>query len=302
MQKYLTFLTSAWGALFYHKNLYYVFLLCLCWAGFHTQSLFPAPLPPAPTGFNRNYSSDTGSLGRHSVPKPRLYNFYQLLNLRKALSPRYIRVFDQRQYLLTGKIMRRGILFTYKASSALVKRVSLAGNFNNWSGIVMKRNRMGVFFHVLPLEANSEQGQDVYRYKFIVDGVWQHDPNNPYQFGDQMGGYYSLFYVDERPVNRLGSVRVYKTGEKSGSYWVEFSAYLPKVRRLTLVGNFNNWNPEHDPMPRDERGFFRKKIKLEPGEYIYKFIADGKWVLDKYNSETRFDPTIQELASFLSVP
>ena len=83
---------------------------------------------------------------------------------------------------------------------------------------------------------------------------------------------------------------------------MEFAIYLPKVRNLTLVGSFNNWNPEHDPMLAEGNGMFRRKIKLEAGEYIYKFIAEGKWMLDKYNSETRFDPNIQELGSFLKVP
>ena len=305
MQKYLLSILATQGSLFCYKNLHYVLLTftSLCF-------LLSRPISSDPLigGFSSHYNSHSGALLEEeysaSKHKPKItHNFYQLMNLRKALSPRYIQVLNQRQYALTGKIVQKGILFSYGGPlSSSIRKVSLAGSFNNWSEIPMQRNHMGIFFHILPVKAGSKQAHNSYRYKFVVDGSWQHDPNNPYQASDQMGAYYSIFYLDEGPINRLASVRVRKSNRKSTAYWVEFSVYLPKVRNLTLVGNFNNWNPEHDPMAAQGNGMFRRKIKLEAGEYIYKFIADGKWVLDIYNPETRFDPNIQELASFLKVP
>ena len=301
----LLFSLGTQAFLFHYKNLYYVLFLFIGLSFLANGSLASKPLFSGE--FSRNYSSYTGGLDRYLYSKPKVYNFYQLLNLRKALRPRLIRVFKQKKYSFRSNTIQRGILFSYEgpsSSSELVKKVSLSGNFNNWSEIAMKRNSMGIFFYVLSVDTDSDAlERELYRYKFVVDGVWQHDPKNPYRVEDQMGGYYSLFYLDEKPINPLASVRVHEIGEKyKRSYWVEFSAYLPQVRNLVLVGNFNNWNPEHDPMQSNGRGLFQRKIKLEPGEYIYKFIADGKWVLDKYNSETRFDSNIQELASFVKVP
>ena len=305
MQRYLlsTLATSMQSSLFYYKNLYYVLLACSALFFFQSQSLGSEPFL-SQAEFKGNYSSYPGLMSAPPPePKPKIYNLYQLMNLKKALAPRYIQIFNQRQYAFTGKIIQKGIFFSYGSSlSPGVKKVSLAGNFNNWLEIPMQRNRLGIFFYILPVKADQKQRPNIYRYKFVVDGAWQHDPNNSYRASDKMGAYYSLFYLDQNPINRQASVRVYKASRKSTAYWVEFAIYLPKVRNLTLVGSFNNWNPEHDPMSAESNGMFRRRVKLEAGEYIYKFIADGKWILDKYNPNTRFDPNIQELSSFLKIP
>jgi 1,4-alpha-glucan branching enzyme len=61
--------------------------------------------------------------------------------------------------------------------------VQLAGDFNNWQPerTTMRRSQKDGLWKVkLPLHAGT------YRYRFVVDGRWQHDPcnkateNNPY--------------------------------------------------------------------------------------------------------------------------
>lgn len=54
-----------------------------------------------------------------------------------------------------------------------------------------------------------------------------------------------------------------------------------------LVGDFNNWNPEHAPkMEKQKDGSYKTVAKLEEGKtYQYRFLLnDGRWVND-YNAE-----------------
>ena len=56
-----------------------------------------------------------------------------------------------------------------------------------------------------------------------------------------------------------------------------------KPDRIYLAGSFNNWNPA-DPKfvvkDEDGDGIFSITVKLQPGTYQYKFVADGKWIKD----------------------
>jgi 1,4-alpha-glucan branching enzyme len=49
---------------------------------------------------------------------------------------------------------------------------------------------------------------------------------------------------------------------------------------VSLVGTFNNWEPDGFKMARQKDGTYRKQITLPPGEYQYKFLADGQWLTD----------------------
>jgi diguanylate cyclase (GGDEF)-like protein len=51
--------------------------------------------------------------------------------------------------------------------------------------------------------------------------------------------------------------------------------------KVALVGNFNNWDKDADPMERQPDGSFRFIIALSPGVYHYKFVLnDVEWIPD----------------------
>ena len=54
----------------------------------------------------------------------------------------------------------------------------------------------------------------------------------------------------------------------------------PQVRNVYVAGEFNGWNPTTNPMFRDKDGAFKARMSLAPGEYQYKFVADGVWFSD----------------------
>lgn len=63
----------------------------------------------------------------------------------------------------------------------------------------------------------------------------------------------------------------------------------PEARKVSLVGEFNNWDPAKHPMKCDESGLWTKTVVLEPGVYEYKFLADENWVLDTQNENSRLN-------------
>lgn len=71
-----------------------------------------------------------------------------------------------------------GIRFTHTDPNATA--VSWAGAFNNWSTTAnpMERGDDGVWSVVIPLPAGEHQ------YKFVIDGQWVADPENPVTGGD----------------------------------------------------------------------------------------------------------------------
>ncbi len=60
-------------------------------------------------------------------------------------------------------------------------------------------------------------------------------------------------------------------------------SYRPyrQVSKVALVGNFNNWDKETDPMAPQPDGSFQFVIALNPGLYHYKFVLDdAEWIPD----------------------
>lgn len=55
---------------------------------------------------------------------------------------------------------------------------------------------------------------------------------------------------------------------------------------IFLSGDFNNWSPKAHPMKNDGNGKWKRTIMVFPGEYEYKFLADGKWLEDPRNDQS----------------
>ena len=65
----------------------------------------------------------------------------------------------------------------------------------------------------------------------------------------------------------------------------EFSFFAPDAKAVFLAGDFNNWDPAKHSMRKYKGNIFKKKLKLKPGSYEYKFVVDNEWLLDPQNPE-----------------
>jgi hypothetical protein len=63
---------------------------------------------------------------------------------------------------------------------------------------------------------------------------------------------------------------------------VFFTLTAPGAREVFLVGDFNNWNPTVERMPRSG-DVFEISLYLVEGSYRYKFVVDGRWLVDPDN-------------------
>ena len=63
--------------------------------------------------------------------------------------------------------------------------------------------------------------------------------------------------------------------------FVQFVHIAPKASRVTVVGDFNGWDPQATPMIRRESGVWIASVPVPPGRHVYAFVVDGDhWVAD----------------------
>ncbi|MFB9862643.1 glycogen-binding domain-containing protein [Rufibacter immobilis] len=135
-----------------------------------------------------------------------------------------------------------------------VKRVFLAGSFNDWREreLLMVKTPKG---WELPLYLP----EGTHTYKFIADGQWHSDLNNPNRYPDEFGGYNSVL--------RLGKPHTF------------LLPGYPDAERVVLAGSFNKWREDELFLSKTARGW-EINYTLGPGNYSYKFIVDRRWVPD----------------------
>lgn len=136
------------------------------------------------------------------------------------------------------------------------RKVYLAGGFNNWDPDMLPLNKTSTGWE-LPYTISAGN----YHYKFIVDGEAIVDPLNPHQI------------TTDGKTESFLAVRANRTFVLKG-----YNA----AHTVRLAGDFNNWNElgytlEH----RGDQWVIN--MRLKPGKYLYKFVVDGKWILDPGN-------------------
>jgi 1,4-alpha-glucan branching enzyme len=60
----------------------------------------------------------------------------------------------------------------------------------------------------------------------------------------------------------------------------EFVFYRPKAEAVHLVGDFNGWRENAQPMKCDASGQWRLTLSLPAGEFRFRYRADGEWFTD----------------------
>lgn len=61
---------------------------------------------------------------------------------------------------------------------------------------------------------------------------------------------------------------------------VDFELEDADATKVSLVGNFNEWNKTANPMKKED-GVWKCTLKLKPGKYEYQFVVnDTDWIVD----------------------
>lgn len=61
---------------------------------------------------------------------------------------------------------------------------------------------------------------------------------------------------------------------------VPFVCRAPHANKVALIGDFNNWDETAHPMQRQPDGAWRLEIPLPHGHHRYRFVVDGRPMLD----------------------
>jgi hypothetical protein len=230
------------------------------------------------------------------------------------------------------------MVFTLKGFTD-AKKVVVSGSFNDWkpNDLVMNKTVDG---WQLPLYL----ADGTHTYRYVIDGQWREDPDNPDHYPNELGEYNSVirvgkpyifkldgyqdakqvvlsgsfnkwrrnelymkktatgwefpytlgpgnyeykFIIDDKFEAHPGNVNV-KNGDRGNLYFVIEPNYtfrlkgFPNAKKVYLTGDFNNWSPNTFVMTRqgDEWVF---AANLTPGKHTYKFVVDGKWIIDPGN-------------------
>ena len=138
------------------------------------------------------------------------------------------------------------------------QNVYLSGSFNSWSTLShpmsLTENGWSTVLDVMPGH---------HEYKFIVDGRWITDPENPIKVKN---------YVSRKNYN---SVYVQPNTQ------FELNGYS-EAKKVYLVGSFNQWKSEAAAMKQVQDKWV-KDVYLKEGSYTYKFVVDGDWITDPGN-------------------
>ncbi len=140
------------------------------------------------------------------------------------------------------------------------RRVVVTGNFVNWNprGLAMTRTTAG---WALPVYLRD----GTYSYKYRVDNRWITDPGNPLVREDANGNRNSFLEMGEPYLFKLEG--------------------FTSARKVSLAGSFNRWDPNELVMEKTASGWQLSYV-VPAGNYEYKYIADGKWMIDPANPFT----------------
>ncbi|MBS1741684.1 MAG: hypothetical protein JST81_01505 [Bacteroidetes bacterium] len=157
-----------------------------------------------------------------------------------------------------NSVIKLGDPFTFRLTGyEQAKEVMLMGNFNNWQRHEHRMNKTEKGW-----ELPYTLGPGNYEYRFVVDGTEMPDPSNPL-----------LTNNDRKKGNSILII--------GANYTFKLKGYSD-AQRIILAGDFNGFNETAYVMKRtgDEWTF---TVYLSPGKHLYKFIVDGKWILDPAN-------------------
>jgi len=78
---------------------------------------------------------------------------------------------------------------------------------------------------------------------------------------------------------KTSTAKASKTGATKAPATV-FKLFSPHANRVSVSGDFNNWDAAGVSAKKDAKGTWTVQVGLKPGRYEYKFIVDGSWITD----------------------
>lgn len=190
--------------------------------------------------------------------------------------------FDIELYLETASIKHAtaprviggNILLSYSAP-LMSQSVSLALEHEDYRILHRyQKNKHGIFVLSLPLP----EGRQKIRYRLIVDGLWSTDPNAKIE-RDSRRLLVSYFILESNSGAPAPGVKLLGDGR------TRFICQGISGDSVSLVGDFNSWDPFLTPMPESPvyPGVYSVTLTLPDEARYYRYVLNGREIIDPAN-------------------
>lgn len=208
-----------------------------------------------------------------------------ILGLSRAQAP-VLRP-EQQQIILTYEPARQSETVGYRNQiqyrSRGPRQVAVAFGHEQYRVLhAMDRSPEGVFFFFFDYEDSLLSEIRTLEYRFVVDGVWINDKNNPHQRRLLSGIQISQVPLPQAPLIPKETPVVSQTGPMSLRE-VTFLFEAPSGSLVYLSGTFNQWDPYLHRLKEIQPGVFRITLNLRPGTYFYYYVTGGRRIIDPLN-------------------
>lgn len=173
-----------------------------------------------------------------------------------------------------ARVVQVGDRIFFEYIDADAESVSLAGTFNAWDTEAdpMIETSEGVW----RTEKKLKPGR--YRFKYFIDGAsWALD---------------NAAYSEENDGIEDSVIVVIPSAESvEPANGVKFTFRSETAETVSVVGSFNNWDPEASPLANPSGdGSWEIKLFISPGTYPYMFVIDGiEWRSDPQAENKKSD-------------
>ena len=80
----------------------------------------------------------------------------------------------------------------------------------------------------------------------------------------------------------MNTIQRGRPGQHFNVRGVNFICNAPQAQHVSLVGDFNRWNPRANPLQRQTDGAWLLRVDLRHGHHRYAFLVDDVVTLDPH--------------------
>jgi hypothetical protein len=138
----------------------------------------------------------------------------------------------------------------------------------------------GILFFAYPIPRGTRD----LRYRLVIEGLWSADPWN------------QTSHVDAASGIVFSSIQLPAIPSAPSTYdappgTLRFSFSADPGQRITVAGNFNDWDPFMYELNEESPGEYVLTLPLPPGTYKYIFYYHGQKILDPHNPKKIYTPS-----------
>lgn len=175
----------------------------------------------------------------------------------------------------SGPMVSNDIIMMSYSAAAGTQVVSLALEHENYRMFhTFEKNRHGVFVLTMPVP----EGMTEIRYRIVVDGLWTVDPNTEIA-RDSRGVLVSSLTIPVDSSTPQPGIKQMSDGSTRFVYMGDAGS------SVSLVGDFNRWDPYLTPMKESpvHPGVYSITMAIPSDFRYYRYVVNGEEIADPDN-------------------